>query len=524
MVATAHPLATLAGVEVLRAGGNAVDAAIAAAGVAAVVLPHMCGPGGDAFLLIYEAERRRVTAISGAGPAPRGASPEVYRQRGYRTMPLEGILSVAVPGAVDAWARAVALAGSRPLEELLEPAVAYAEDGFVVGPELADEIRSSQDKLRADPAAREVFLAGGRPPRVGEVLRQPDLGRSLRRLGRDPDDLYRGDLARRIVSCAQAAGGLFTPEDLASYRSEVGEPLRTDYRGATVCQTTFPSQGFILLEALNILEGFDLAGTDRAAAIHLMVEAKKLAFEDRLRFAGDPRHVPFPLERLISKEYAVRRRLRIDGGRAQPGWYPPAGAGHGAGDTTYLAVVDGRGNAVSLIQSLSLAFGSGVMVPGTGILLNNRAGRGFTLLDGHPNCVAPGKRTVHTLNCYMVFREGELWLVGGTPGGDGQPQWNLQVLVSMIDWGLDPASAVEWPRWTSHPGTDPAHWGEPEELRVENRLPADITAELERRGHRLRLLGPWAGGGAVQLIARDPATGVLTGVSDPRAEGLALPL
>lgn len=521
MVASAHPLATLAGVEVLRAGGNAVDAAIAAAGVAAVVLPHMCGPGGDAFLLIHEAERGRITAISGAGPAPRGASPEVYRQRGYRTMPLEGILSVAVPGAVDAWAQAAALAGSRPLGELLEPAVAYAEDGFVVGPELAGHICASQTKLGADGAAREVFLPGGRPPRVGEVLRQPDLGRTLRRLGQDPQDFYRGDLARRVVSCSQAAGGFLTLEDLASYRSEVGEPLRADYRGFTVCQTTFPSQGFILLEALNILEGFDLAGTDRATAIHLMVEAKKLAFEDRLRFAGDPRHVPFPLERLLSKEYAARRRLRIDPGRAQPGWYPPCAGG---GDTTYLAVVDGRGNAVSLIQSLSLAFGSGVMVPGTGMLLNNRAGRGFTLLEGHPNCLAPGKRTVHTLNCYLVFRDGELWLVGGTPGGDGQPQWNLQVLVSLIDWRLDPASAVEWPRWTSHPGTDPAHWGEPEELRVEDRLPPDLTAELERRGHPVRLLGPWAGGGAVQLILRDPATGVLSGVSDPRVEGLALAL
>lgn len=522
VVATAHPLATLAGVEVLRAGGNAVDAAIAAAGVACVVLPQMCGPGGDAFLLTYEAERGRVTAISGSGPAPRAASPEVYRQRGYHTMPREGILSVSVPGAVDAWVRALALAGTRPLAELLEPAISYAEEGFVVTPSLAADIWSQRVKLQADPVAREVFLPGGEPPRAGEVLRQPDLGQSLRRLARDPADLYRGELARRLLACSQAGGGLFAPEDLASYASEVGDPLATTYRGMTVFQTTFPSQGFILLEGLNILEGFDLGVPDTATAVHLMVEAQKLAFEDRLRFAGDPRRVPFPLGRLLSKEYAARRRREIDPDRARPGWYP--GADRSDGDTTYLAVADGRGNAVSLIQSLSLAFGSGVMVPGTGILLNNRAGRGFTLMEGHPNCLGPGKRTVHTLNCYMVFRGGELWLVGGTPGGDGQPQWNLQILVGLVDRGFDPATAVEFPRWTSYPGTDPAHWGEPEELRVEARMPADVVAELERRGHPVRLVGPWAGGGAVQLVLRDPTTGVLTGVSDPRAEGVALAL
>lgn len=520
MVATAHPLATLAGVEVLRAGGNAVDAAIAAAGVTAVVLPQMCGLGGDAFLLVYQADRGRVTAIAGAGPAPRAASPELYRRRGYRTMPLEGMLSVSVPGAVDAWACAVALAGTRPLRDLLEPAISYAEEGFVVTPALAADIRAHQVKLEADAAAREVYLPGGRPPRPGEILRQPDLARSLRRVAQDPGDLYRGELARRLVACSEAAGGLFTLEDLASYRSEVGEPLATTYRGVTVCQTTFPSQGFILLEELNILEGFDLAGVDRAVAIHLMVEAKKLAFADRLRFAGDPRHVPFPLGRLLSKEYAARRRQEIDPGRARSSWLPASGEGEG--DTTYLAVVDGHGNAVSLIHSLSLAFGSGVMIPGTGILLNNRAGRGFSLLEGHPNCLGPGKRTVHTLNCFLAFRDGHLWLVGGTPGGDGQPQWNMQVLVALLDWGLDPAAAVELPRWTSHPGTDPAHWGEGEELRVENRLSPGVVEELQRLGHPVRLVGPWAGGGAVQLIWRDASTRVLTGVSDPRAEGLAL--
>jgi gamma-glutamyltranspeptidase / glutathione hydrolase len=311
-------------------------------------------------------------------------------------------------------------------------------------------------------------------------------------------------------------------DDFARQQCKVYEPIQTTYRDVTVLQTNPVSQGFLMLEQLNILEGLGLQdlGLLSADRLHYLVEAKKRAFEDRNLVAGDPKFVTWDLHRLISKEHAAGRRAQIDRARA----YDPSRSlvAEHSGDTSYFCVVDGDGMAVSFIHSLSAGFGSGVVAGDTGITLNNRAGRGFSLVEGHPNVVEPGKRTMHTLNAYLCLRDGQPWLVGGTPGGDQQTQMNAQIVTSMLDQGLSVREAVEAPRWFSFPGTDPATIDQNLVIRVEDRVPGETLRELESRGHVLEMQGPWGGGGSVQLIELDRANGVLRGGSDPRAGGLAL--
>ena len=541
LVAAGQPLAAAAGLEVLARGGNAVDAALAMAAVTAVTMPEMCGLGGDAFALVYDARTRTVTAFNGSGPAPAEATVERYRAAGHREMPFEGWWSVAVPGAVGVYLEMHARFGSRPLEELWAPAIRYAREGFPIDARLAANIAAGADKLARDPEAAAVYLAAGPRPRPGTILRNPDLARSFERvLAGGAETFYKGELARAIGDASQAAGGLLTAEDMAAFEVEVYRPLVTTYRGYRVFETAPPSQGLILLEMLNLLEGFDLAGKSPTDpdVVHLLVEIKKLAFADRNAYLGDPRFVRAPVETLLSKEYAARRRRDLDLEKANNA--PVAGDPHG--DTTSFVAVDAAGNAVSFIHSISALWGAGVMARGTGILLNNRAGRGFVLDEEHPNGLAPGKRTMHTLNTYLVTRapagqaaaageragdepadDGELVLVGNTPGGDGQPQWNLQVLVNVLDFGLDAYRAVAAPRWTSFPGTDPINLKSPLELRLESRFPAETAAELLRRGHVLRGVGPWAAGGSAMLIRRLDH-GVYEGAADPRDGGQALGL
>jgi gamma-glutamyltranspeptidase/glutathione hydrolase len=310
-------------------------------------------------------------------------------------------------------------------------------------------------------------------------------------------------------------------QELADHRSTVYDPIRTDYRGHTVYETSPPSQGLIVLEELNLVEGFDLAGMGFGTpeCIHHLVEAKKLAFADRNRYAGDPAFVEAPLARLLSKEYAGQRRQAIDPERARP--EPESWDTHRDGDTTSFVVVDKDRNAASFIISLSSGFGSGLVAEGTGILLNNRAGlpQGFTFEEGHPNCLAPGKRTMHTLNTWQITRDGSLFAVGNTPGGDNQPQWNLQTIVNLIDFGMDPQTATEAPRWSSFPGTNPHNNTQPFVLTLEERFPDATVVGLEGKGHTVQRGG---GGGAVQLIGIDRDSGVLLGGSDPRAGGMAL--
>ncbi len=521
MVASAHPLASLAGLDALREGGNAMDACVTMAAVTSVVMPDMCGLGGDVFAIYWDARTRRAHALNASGIAPRGATLEFFLQRGYRKMPLDGMLSVAVPGAVAAFERALREFGTFSLGRAFRPAIELARDGFPVTPRLHRRIGEYQNKLAKFPATARIFLPGGRPPAIGELLVQKDLAQTMEMIVEGGSEaFYRGPFAQAFYRCSRESGGLFQGDELEEEVVEVYEPWSTTYRGYEVLQTGPVSQGLIMLEELNLLEGFDLAGYDplHPLVVHLMVEAKKVAFGDRLARAGDPRFIKTDLRELISKEYAAKRQQIIDPQRAmdcQPG--PET-----LGDTTYFCAVDGQGNACSFIHSISMAFGSGVVVPGTGVLLNNRAGRGFVLDAEHPNCIAPGKRTMHTLNCYMVLREGVPYLVGGTPGGDGQPQWNLQVLVSLLDFGLSVQEAVDLPRWLSFPGTDPAHIDNPLELRMEERFPPETLRVLTAKGHRVRKVAPWGCGGAAQLIMIDPDSGLLLGGSDRRAEGNAL--
>lgn len=528
MVAAAHPLITQAGVATLEHGGNAVDAAVAAGLVAAVVMPEMCGLGGDLFAIVHAPNQNgaaETMAVHGSGIAPRAASIDLMRASGDACgtrMPYQGPLSVGVPGMVDAYFALLDRYGARPFAELVERAIWYASDGYPLTRAGARAIAENQELFERYPSSAAVFLPDGAPPAVGTVLRQSDLARTLRQLAADGRDaFYQGGIARKIDRFMAENGGAISVDDLAGHETIFADPLQTTYRGYTVYETALPTQGIILLGELNIAEHADLAAVSpySAAGVHLLAEAKKLAYADRLGYCGDPAFVETPLDRLLSKEWAARRFARIDPQRAADDVPPGA---HHEGDTTYLCAVDRDGMMVSLIQSVSSAFGSGVVAEGTGIVLNNRVGRGFTLQDGHPNVYAPAKKTMHTLNCYLIAdADGTPVLVGGTPGGDGQPQWNLQVIAGLIDAGLDVQAAIEAPRWTSWPGTDPSTIDNPFELRVEDRLGDEVIAGLEERGHRVRRLGPWNGGGSAQAIARDPNSLVLAAGTDSRVEGAA---
>jgi len=524
IVATGHPLASAAGLHVLVQGGNAVDAALAAAGVLGVVQPMMSGLGGDTFIVLWRAAEGKAYALNGSGAAPHAATREWFVSHGHAKMPVRGMLSASVPGAVDAMETALGAWGSgrSTLAQLLEPAIDYAAHGFPVASKVAEWIHEAQDMLAGFPSSARIYLRGGRAPRAGEVLANPDLARSLRAVAEGgAEEFYRGDLARRIVRYGRDHGGLLTEREFAEHASEVHDPIRTTYRGTTVCTAAPPSQGAILLEMLNILEGFSSDelrwGTTRA--VHLIVEAKKLAVADRLAYLGDPRMVDIPLEVLLSKEYAARRQRAIDPDRALT--QVPAGAlPEAVGDTTYLCAADREGNLVSFITSLSASFGCGEVIDGTGIMLNNRAGRGFTLEDGHPNCIAPGKRTMHTLMPFLALREGAPWLAWGTPGGDGQPQWNTQAFSAIVDGGIPLQAAVELPRWTSFPATDPANLPAPFELRMEAGFPDETVRGLEAMGHDDRRLGAMQTVGGMQAVSA--ADGVYTGASDPRVDGCAV--
>lgn len=517
MVATGHPLATTAGLEVLGAGGNAVDAALAAAAVTWVVLPMMCGPAGDAFALVWDPRDREVVGIGSGGTAPNAATADWFTSRGHRLIPISGALAVGVPGALAVMDELSSRFGRLAFGELFTAAIRHAERGVAITPEVAAHVPAQLARLEADPESVRLFG----PMRAGSVLIQPELARTIETIALEgAGALYGGSLGEAMAAAIGASGGLLTLDDLTSNRVDVGTPPAITYRGHRVHQTAPPSQGFMVLEELKILEGYEIPSLDPLGdeSIHLQVEAKKMAAEDRLRHAGDPRHVDWDVERLISAEHAAIRRGEINPARARPAGVTAAAAG----DTTYLCVVDRDGLTVSFVHSLSHAFGAALTVPGTGMLLNNRAGRGFTLEQGHPNQVAPGKRTMSTLNCYLVTREGEATLVGGTPGGDGQVQWNLQVLSSVLDHRMDPQAAVAAPRWTHNPTTDPWRLDEHALLTIEEGVPAESMEGLRRRGHDVKQIGRWQAGGSAQVIARDVTAGILRGGSDPRDGGLAL--
>jgi gamma-glutamyltranspeptidase/glutathione hydrolase len=518
-VASNHPLATQAGLLALQAGGSAVDAAVAVAATLSVVEPYMSGLGGDGFYHVHVRRTGEAVVFNGTGPAPRAATPERYAAG----LPLTGPLAVSVPGSVGAWGAMHARFGRRPWASLLDAAVHYAREGFGATRACRHFAGEQVAPLLADPRSARVFLGDGGPPTVGMPIVQTDLARSLERLaGAGAEDFYRGDLGRALAAACQAAGGLVTAGDLAAFEPEAQAPIETVYRGFTVREAPPNSMGWVLLQELGIAEHFDLAtmGPLSADLVHTLVEAKKLAFADRDRWSGDPRFAETPLAELLSPRYLARRAAEIDPKRAAP---TGAAATTVPADTTYFCVVDGEGNAVSGIQSLNSAFGSGVTAGDTGILLNNRMAP-WHLEPGHPNHLVPGKRVRHTMNPPMVFKDGELWAVFGTPGGDNQVQVNLQILTAMVDLGYDPQQAAEMSRWSSTQPGQEANWPHdcPDALNLEARFPADVRAELADRGHPVVVLGELDGPCSVEIIRRDAATGMLLAGSDPRRDGWAL--
>ena len=507
MVCADHPLAAGAGAQILREGGSAMDAALAASAVMTVVQPHYTQLGGDLFLLSYEAATGHVRAVNASGAAPGLATVERYHHLGG--IPAHGPLSVAGPGIIAGWGLAHHRWGRLPWRRLFDAAVSYAADGFPVSTRFAAMTALGAEKLRSCAASAAQLLAEGAPLRAGSMLRQPNLARTLQAVADGgARAFYEGDLAVRIARAFAEAGGLLSEADLAATEVEELEPAAAPYHGFTIYEQPPVSQGFIVLESLNIVEQFDLAAMDAATRVHVIAESQKLAFEDRFAHLGDPRLVDVPLARLVSKEHAKQRAKLIDLHRARV-FTPPSNFTI-PGDTTYLCAMDGEGNAVSLIQSVFAAYGSGFIAGDTGVLFNNRLS-GFALEPGHPNELAPGKRTVHTLNTYLATRDGRAAIVGGTPGVDRQVQTNVQVLTNLIDLGMDAQTALDAPRWSIAPGVT---------LQLEAAYPDDVRAALAERGHRVTSLGPWSPlAGRAQLIVVDADSGARMGASDLRGEG-----
>jgi gamma-glutamyltranspeptidase/glutathione hydrolase len=482
-----------------------------------------CGLGGDGFAVLYDARKGESVAINSSGVAASGATADYYRSRGHKSMPLNGVHAVSVPGAVAMYEALWKRYGTMDWPELWEPAIRLADEGVAITDYISARFAERADTLATFPDSAAQFLPNGRVPAPGERWSAPNLAKTLRVLAKGgADAFYRGEIAEKMLAFMKKEGQSFTADDFAQQQAVMYTPISTQYRDTTVYQTAPHSQGFLVLEQLNILEGFDIGklAPFSPERMHLLIEAKKLAFADRNRYAGDPNFVKWPLQTLISKEHAARRRAEIDPKRAQ--WPDGAVVPEHNGDTSYFAVADGSGNAISFIHSLSNAFGSCVVAGDTGITFNNRAGRGFSIDPQHPNCIAPGRRTMHTLNAYMVHRKGQPWIVGGTPGGDQQAQWNTQMISNLVDHGMPLQQAVEAPRFHSFPGTDPVNLGREPVVKAEDRVPAATLEALRGLGHKVETLGNWGGGGSVQLIQLDRENGVLRGATDPRPGGLAL--
>ncbi len=517
LVASPHYLASQAGVDILKRGGTAVDAAMATNAVLNVVYPHMCGIGGDAFWLIYDASKKNLAFLNASGRSPYAASIEYFQKAGMKSMPIRGLLAVTVPGAVDGWFQAHGRYGKLPIPTILEPAIGYARDGYPIGHILSFKIHEAVGELSRFPTSKNLFLPGGKAPRPGDLLTNPGLARSLEKIAREGRDVfYRGEIARAIVKFSQENGGLLSEKDFQDTQSTWGDPISTQYRGYTVFETAPNSQGLTALLILNLLEGYDLSsmGFQSPDHLHLTVEAKKVAFADRNHYISDPDMVEIPVAELLSKGYATKRRSLIRMDRAMDS--AVVAPGNPGRDTIYLCVVDEMGNAVSLIQSLFHSFGSAVVAGETGIVLQNR-GAYFSLNPGHVNCLKPHKRTFHTLMASMTFRDGKPFMVFGTSGADGQPQTHAQVMTAVLDFGLDMQSALEAPRWVA--GRELSESA----LAVESRFPAATIEELKKRGHEIQVAESWAQTmGSAHGIIIHPENGLRMGGADPRSDGAAI--
>jgi gamma-glutamyltranspeptidase len=511
-----HPLAAQAGLMALRAGGNAVDAAVATALALSVVEPMMSGLGGDAFYHVFDAKSGKSVVYNGTGPAPRAAAPERYAGG----IPRTGPLSVSVPGMLTGLEAMHRDHGALSWAELCVEAIRLAREGFGATPNYRHFAGEYLATIQVDRRSIATFLRDGAPPRVGTLILQPELARTLEEIAADgAETFYRGTLSRRLAKALPECGTLVSEADLAEFQAEKQRPIGIDYRGFRVLQAPPNSTGFVVLQELKIIENFDLArmGLGSADLVHVMVEAKKLTFADRERWGSDPRTLQPPFDELLSSEYCARLAGRIDMKRAAP----TRSLLDAAGDTTYFCTADGEGNAVSGIQSINSGFGSGVMAGDTGILLNNRMAY-WHLDPDHPNHLRPGRRVRHTMNSPLVLKDGKLWGVFGTPGADNQVQINFQIATAMIDFGLDPQQAAEMPRWTSMaPGqyANYPHDG-PDVLTMERRFYDETRRDLANRGHPVNPVGDLDGPCSVEIIRREGE--MLLAGSDPRRDGWAL--
>ncbi|WP_207481631.1 gamma-glutamyltransferase family protein [Arenibaculum pallidiluteum] len=506
-VATSHPLASVAAMDVLGAGGNAVDAAIAAAAVLCVVEPAMTGIGGDAFALYMPAGAAEPLAINGSGRAPAAADPAWYRERGLDAIAQGSAHAVTVPGAVAAWCRLVEDHGTRSLAELLAPAIRYAEEGYPVAPRVAWDWGREAPRLAGDPWASRHLLVDGAAPRVGTRHSQPALGATLRRIAaQGRAGFYEGEVAADLVARLRELGGLHTEEDFAREAPDYVTPIRTGYRGFDVWECPPNGQGVAALLILNLLSGFDPGTLDEADRVHLHAEATKQAYHNRDLLVCDPECLPLPVETILSDRFAdgLRRRISMDRAGVPAPWDATEHR-----DTICLSVVDRDGNAISWIQSLFHAFGSGIAGPRSGVMLQSR-GTSFRLLDDHPNLIGPRKRPMHTIIPGMLTRGGRAVMPFGVMGGHYQAAGHAALVSALLDRGLDLQEAVDAPRSFAFGG----------ELQLEAGIDAAIAAEMERRGHRIhRLDGPTGGAQAIWI---DRDAGLLTAASDPRKDGCAL--
>ncbi|MCQ2445001.1 MAG: gamma-glutamyltransferase [Mailhella sp.] len=530
MVTSPNYMATQAGLDILRKGGNAVDAAIAAAATLAVVYPQMCTPGGDNFWLIYNAKTGELKALNASGRAGAKATIEYYAGKGLRKIPSRGYDAAnTVPGVVSGWGEAYgysrsALGTKIEWKDLLAAPIDYARNGFPVSTSL-----SYWSKINVDPSDMEfrnlqrfsefagIFLKkGGKPYEVGEILRQPDLAETLSVLAeRGADDFYRGSIAKKIVADLEKNGGLLTLEDFARHHADWVDPISVDYRDLRAYNFPPNTQGMASLEILNVLNNIDVKSLGEGSAdyYHAIIEATKEAFIDRDRYLSDPDFVKIPLEYLLSEKHGREQAARIDMKKAAGPKQPL----DPKGDTIWLGVVDGQGNAVSLIQSIYHDFGSGIVPAGTGIILQNR-GSFFSLDPKHVNCLKPGKRTFHTLNPAMMLKNGKPYLVYGTMGGEGQPQTQAAIATRVVDFGMTPQEAISAPRWLYG-----RTWGAASnDLKIEGRVPADVADELRKRGHPIKVVDGFTDTmGHAGAILINQETGVLQGGTDPRGDGLA---
>jgi gamma-glutamyltranspeptidase/glutathione hydrolase len=522
MAATSQPLATQVALDILKSGGNAIDAAIAANAVLGLVEPTGNGIGGDLFAIVWDAKTQKLHGLNASGRSPMSLSLDYFKENGIESIPRYGPLPVSVPGAVDGWYELHGKFGSLDMEQILAPAIRYAREGFPVTELIAYYLDRSAARFEKYPGFADTWMPAGQTPSKGEVFKNPRLADTLEKIARGGrDEFYKGDIARTMADFMKSQGGFLAYEDLANHRSEWVEPVSTNYRGYDVWELPPNGQGIAALQILNILEAYDIAGMgfDSADYIHTFVEAKKLAFEDRAKFYADPDFNKIPVAELISKEYANERRALIDPARAARSF----DAGNPAlkeGDTIYLTTADAAGNMVSLIQSNYRGMGSGMVPTDLGFMLQDR-GELFSLAEGEFNTYAPGKRPFHTIIPAFVTRDGKPWLSFGVMGGATQPQAHVQIIVNLLDFGMNLQEAGDAPRilhyGSSQPtGTTMADGGN---VYLETGFDAEVIRELLGRGHKVGYTRGDFGG--YQAIMRDLDTGVYFGASESRKDGQA---